>query len=52
MKRTLIILLVILSTSCESKRDSCIRRYIDEQGYTYEDACEACDEAEENSIRR
>ena len=48
----IISIISIISLSCESKKESCIRRYIDEQGYSYEQAKEMCDEAENDSYGR
>jgi len=45
-----VILIVLLS--CESKKESCIRRYVNEQGYSYEQAKEMCDEAESDTYGR
>ena len=46
MKRVLLILVfAIFCISCESKRDSCIKAFMEEKDYSYEDACEACDDA-------
>ena len=49
MKNLLILWLISsMFYSCESKKDSCIRRLVDEQGYSYKDACENCDEMRNN----
>lgn len=50
MKKISIVLLIMtVLYSCESQKDSCIRRLVDEQGYSYDDACEYCDEMENDS---
>lgn len=52
MKKIIIVLIIYLTlNSCESKKDSCIRRLVDEQGYSYKDAKEICDEGESDSVQ-
>ena len=29
--------------SCDSSKDKCRRHYIDEEGYSYDEACDQCD---------
>ena len=45
-KSLLIIILFGLSISCNDNegRDNCIRNYMDEEGYSFDEAKEACDE--------
>lgn len=55
MKTRKIIALALLSltflfSSCKSNRDSCIENYMND-GYDYESACEACDEAANDNMR-
>lgn len=51
MKKLTVIVMLTLLSSCESKMDKCIKEYVDEKGYSYEDACEICKEMEEDSYR-
>lgn len=53
MKRCILLFtFLIVLLSCESNKDKCVRRLIDEKGYNYDDACEACEEmANDSSIR-
>lgn len=45
MKKIILMIIIICSlSSCESKRDKCIRRLVDEESYSYNDACEVCDD--------
>ncbi len=39
-----ILFMTTLLTSCKSKTESCIERLIDEEGYTYDEACDECEE--------
>ncbi len=42
----LVIMVLILGvTACTNRRDNCIERYIEEDGYTFDEAAEMCDEA-------
>jgi hypothetical protein len=45
-----IFLLSFALSSCESSYEKCKRYYIDEEGYSYDEACDQCD-AEEDSYR-
>ena len=45
MKKLLFLIILSLAlSSCKSKTESCVQRLIDEKGYTYDKACEECDE--------
>ena len=44
-----VFLILVLNLSCESKRESCINDLVENEGYSYEDACDTCADA---SIRR
>ena len=45
MKKTLFILIIFASIiSCRSNRDNCVQDLVDNKGYSYDDACDACDE--------
>jgi hypothetical protein len=52
MKKITLIALLLIACSCESNRDRCIRKLVDEQGYSYNDACEQCDEVALESVRK
>lgn len=43
------LLLSCLIISCKNQRDECVENLINESGYDYESACEACDEEAESS---
>lgn len=45
---------IVLATfnSCKSKTESCIQSLMDEEGYTYEQACDECEEARIDSEAR
>jgi hypothetical protein len=43
-KITIITIIVCFLYSCESKRENCIRGLVDKEDYSYDDACEACDD--------
>jgi len=38
--------------SCKSKTESCIESLMDEEGYTYEQACNECEQARLDSEAR
>lgn len=45
MKKTLYLSIILTSLiSCRSNRDNCIQDLVDDKGYSYGDACDACDE--------
>jgi hypothetical protein len=37
--------------SCQSRYEKCKQHYIDEEGYSYEEACDQCDEEEDAHIQ-
>lgn len=45
------IFLLLSFAPCKSNRDQCIDDMMKEEGYDYESACEACDEAANDNIR-
>ena len=47
---TLILLLSL--TSCKSNTENCIQSLMDEEGYSYEEACDECEEAKIDSETR
>jgi bacterioferritin-associated ferredoxin len=51
MKKILFIISIFFVCSCESNRDRCIRKLVN-QGNSYSDACDACDEAALDSFRK
>lgn len=44
MKKITLIALLFILCSCESNRDRCIRKMMKNYRYSYESACEACDD--------
>jgi hypothetical protein len=42
--KLILLLSLILLTSCKSQRDECVEGLMKEKDYDYESACEACDE--------
>lgn len=45
MKKTLFLLIILTCLiSRRSNRDNCIQDLVDNKGYSYDDACDACDE--------
>ena len=52
--KKIIIAFVLITTfnSCKSKTESCIEGLMDEEGYSYEDACDECEQAREDSEAR
>ena len=46
--------LILLATfnSCKSRTESCIQSLVDEEGYTYEQACDECEQARLDSEAR
>jgi hypothetical protein len=50
LKLSLLFLLLTFA-SCKSNRDQCIDDMMKEEGYDYESACEACDEAANDNMR-
>jgi hypothetical protein len=51
-KITLIFVLTVTLSSCKSKTEDCIQSLMDEEGYTYEEACDECEEARIDSETR
>jgi hypothetical protein len=45
--RKIILASVLIATfiSCKSKTESCVEGLMDEEGYTYEEACDECEQA-------
>lgn len=39
-------------TACESAEDKCRKHYIDKEGYSYDEACELCEDAYNESRAR
>lgn len=53
MKKIFLIALVSTTlNSCKTKTESCIQRLIDEEGYTYDEACDECEQMREDSEAR
>lgn len=53
MKKIFFAFIVIASlNSCKSKTEDCIQSLMDEEGYTYEEACDECEEARIDSETR
>lgn len=46
-----LLLITLLLASCKSNREECIDSLMKEEGYDYESACEACDEAASDNMR-
>lgn len=51
-KIILAFVLVATISSCKSKTESCIESLMDEEGYTYEQACDECEQARLDSEAR
>jgi hypothetical protein len=51
-KLVLLIFVITALNSCKSKTETCIQRLIDEEGYSYEEACDECDEMREDAEAR
>lgn len=41
------LLTLVLLSSCEDRYDKCMEHYVDEKGYSYEEACDQCDAEED-----
>jgi hypothetical protein len=53
MKKLFLILILLASfNSCKSKTESCIESLMNEEGYSYEEACDECEQAREDSEAR
>ena len=55
MKNTIRLALVCVLfslTACESAEDKCRKHYIDKEGYSYDEACELCEDAYNESRAR
>lgn len=50
MKYLISLFLAIVLSSCESRYEKCLRHYIDEEGYSYDEACDQCDAEEDAYI--
>jgi hypothetical protein len=50
MKYIITLFLVIVLFGCESRYEKCLRHYIDEEGYSYDEACDQCDAEEDAYI--
>lgn len=48
--KLLLFFVFILTVSCESEHDKCMRHYIDKEGYSYDEAKDQCDIEEEARI--
>lgn len=46
-----LLFITLTLTSCKSNREECIDSLMKEEGYDYESACEACDEAASDNMR-
>jgi archaellum biogenesis protein FlaJ (TadC family) len=51
MRKIIYLIFIISFTSCESRRDNCIKNLVDNKGYSYDEACDYCNEMEESSLR-
>lgn len=52
MKKIIILVIgVITLNSCRSNRENCIQDLVDNKGYSYDEACDACDEMASDSAR-
>lgn len=49
MKFLKLFLILTLFSSCKSNMDKCIEEYVDEKDYTYEEACEICEEMRQDA---
>ena len=50
---TFVLAITLLSlSSCESAEDKCRKHYIDKEGYSYDEACELCEDAYNESRAR
>lgn len=54
MKKALIISLLLMGSleSCKGQMESCIESKMEEDEFTYEEACEYCEEARDMSVRK
>jgi archaellum biogenesis protein FlaJ (TadC family) len=52
MKKIIFIIATMaLLISCKSQREECIKDLVDDKGYSYDDACDACDDMAADSAR-
>lgn len=52
MKKLLLLGAFTLLVSCKTEKESCIERLVNEEGYTYEEACDECEQLKEDSDAR
>jgi hypothetical protein len=43
---------IIALNSCKTEKESCIERLVNEEGYTYDEACDECEQLKEDSEAR
>ncbi len=52
MKKSMFVIIILITlNSCRSNRDNCIEDLVDNKGYSYNDACDTCDEMASDSVR-
>lgn len=51
MRKIIYLIIIISFTSCESRRDKCVKDLVDNKGYTYDEACDYCNEVAESTLR-
>ena len=44
-----ILILFTVFISCKSQRDECVKKLVDKEGYSYDEACKECDQMESDS---